>query len=118
MENYAYAVRVEKGEDGSFRVVVPALDCTADGETYAEALVAAREAIEQHLELLWFRGMPIPLEDHGETAQVVIAAEPLFPPDDLSPGQSWGGGRGRSVSFGTGTARWTDRSVGDGGEEA
>jgi predicted RNase H-like HicB family nuclease len=111
METYAYSARVERNETGGFTVLISTLGgLTARADTYAAALVAAREAIEHHLESLQFHGVPIPAEDHAEAVQVVIAAEPLFPPKDLSPGTTWSVSRSRGVSFGTGYTRGIEAS--------
>ncbi len=62
-------------EQGGYTVRVPALPgCNTQGDTLAEALANAREAIELYLEELRARGEPIP-EDTGDQAiRVDVAA--------------------------------------------
>jgi predicted RNase H-like HicB family nuclease len=62
-----YRVLIERDEDGGFVVEVPALPgCVTQGDTRAEALANAREAISLYLESL---------EAHGEAAPPPITEE-------------------------------------------
>ena len=56
-----YTVVLERDEDGGYCVHVPALEgCHTEGDTLAEALLMAEEAISLCLESLSDRGLPIP----------------------------------------------------------
>ena len=61
--NYTYSVILEPAEEGGFVVHVPALpDICTEGDTEAEALAMAREAIELVIASRLERGEPIPSE--------------------------------------------------------
>ena len=63
-----YTVVLETEKDGGFVVSVPAMPgCFTQGETRAEALRNAREAIGAYVEELRARGDDIPLEVKTET---------------------------------------------------
>lgn len=64
-----YPVAIENGSDtAAFGVVIPDLDgCFAAGDTYKEALVNAREAIEFYLEDLAENGELPPVATNVET---------------------------------------------------
>ena len=67
MKTYAYTVRIAPAEEGGFNVFVPALPgCVTQGETYAEAVAMAQEAIHVYLESLIEDGDPIPEEPEPE----------------------------------------------------
>jgi antitoxin HicB len=56
-----YTVVLEPAEEGGFVVHVPALpEVVTEGDTEAEALAMAKEAIELALELRLAEGEPIP----------------------------------------------------------
>lgn len=60
-------------EDGSYSVLVPALDNLAtQGQTVEEALAMAREAIDLYLEGLRAQGEYVPIE---ETPPIVTSVE-------------------------------------------
>ena len=63
---YQYSVILEPAEEGGFIVHVPALPevCT-EGDTEAEALAMAKDAIELVIASRLERGEPIPVE-HGK----------------------------------------------------
>jgi antitoxin HicB len=63
---YSYSVVLEPAEEGGFIVHVPALPevCT-EGDTEAEALAMAKDAIELVIASRIERGEPIPVE-HGK----------------------------------------------------
>jgi predicted RNase H-like HicB family nuclease len=64
-------------EEGSYSVLVPALDNLAtQGQTVEEALAMAREAIELHLEGLRARGEYVPTE---ETPPIVTSVDADVP---------------------------------------
>jgi predicted RNase H-like HicB family nuclease len=59
--NYTYTVILRKEPEGSYTVLVPALPgCLTYGDTIAEALRMAEEAIGCYLESLLQRGKPVP----------------------------------------------------------
>ncbi|MBI3977111.1 MAG: type II toxin-antitoxin system HicB family antitoxin [Chloroflexi bacterium] len=56
-------------EEGGYSVVVPALPgCATQGETVAECIANAQEAIAVYLETLEAHGMPIPEEQERPQA--------------------------------------------------
>ena len=64
MAQHRYTVILEREEDGGFHAFVPALKgCHTQGETEAETLAHAEEAISLYLESLKAHGEPIPAED-------------------------------------------------------
>ena len=69
-----YSVILEPAEEGGFIVHVPALPevCT-EGDSEAEALAMAREAIEVILEHRIARGQPIPHGDAPDIRQVTVS---------------------------------------------
>lgn len=61
-------VLVPEPEEGGYSVLIPALPgCYTQGDTVAEALSNAREAIQGHIESLAAHGEPVPVE--SETAR-------------------------------------------------
>jgi predicted RNase H-like HicB family nuclease len=57
----AYAVVVEREEDGRYSVYVPDLPgCASMGDTYEDAISNIREAVACHLEGLRIDGLPVP----------------------------------------------------------
>ncbi len=70
-----YTVVLEAAEEGGFVVTVPALpEVGTQGETRAEALANARQAIELVIEHRQARGEPIPADIAAEVEQVTVAA--------------------------------------------
>jgi predicted RNase H-like HicB family nuclease len=63
MKTMTYTVVLERNEGGGYTVTVPALrGCVTQGDTIAQALDRAREAIECHLEALASLGKRIPTD--------------------------------------------------------
>ena len=71
---YQYSVILEPAEEGGFIVHVPALPevCT-EGDTEAEALAMAKDAIELVIASRLERGEPIPIEHGKPVLRDVIA---------------------------------------------
>lgn len=62
-------------EEGGYVVTVPALaGCVTEGDTLAEALENAREAIELYVESLVARGLSIPDESVAPRVETVEVA--------------------------------------------
>ena len=63
-------------EEGGYVVSVPALPgCNTEGDTLAEALQNAQEAVELYLSVLKERGEPIPEEEEApQTVIIEVAA--------------------------------------------
>ncbi len=56
-----YTVLLDRNEDGGYTVTVPALPgCVTEGDTIAESLENAREAMECYLESLALHNEPFP----------------------------------------------------------
>jgi antitoxin HicB len=70
-----YSVILEPAEEGGFVVHVPALpEVITEGETEAEALAMAKDAIELVLASRRERGEPIPVEvDKPKVREVAVA---------------------------------------------
>ena len=63
---HRFTVLVEPAEEGGYVVHVPALPgCVTQGETFEEASVNAREAIEGYIEGMKDMGQEIPWEGDG-----------------------------------------------------
>lgn len=63
MKAITYTVVLERNESGGYTVTVPALKgCVTQGDTIAQALDRAKEAIECHLEALVSLGKRIPTD--------------------------------------------------------
>jgi len=61
MESLTYTVILEKNEDNGYTVTVPALKgCVTQGNSIADSLSRAKEAIECHVESLIILGKEIP----------------------------------------------------------
>jgi len=77
-ESRTYAVVLEPDPEGGFTVLVPALPgVVTEGESVAEALANARDAIRLCLEDLHEQGTPIPASDTGarlERVEIAIGA--------------------------------------------
>ncbi len=73
----AYRYRVELAPDEvAYHVSVPSLPgCHTFGDTEDEALAVIREAVQVHIESLWFDKLEIPPSDaEGETGPFVVEA--------------------------------------------
>ena len=70
-----YSVILEPAEEGGFIVHLPALpEVVTEGDTEAEALAIAKDAIELVLESRRERGEPIPVEvDKPRVREVTVA---------------------------------------------
>ena len=65
MEKRIYTVIIEPAPEGGFWAYVPALPgCFTQGETLAETVQMAREAIEGFVEVWAEKGNEIPVEKH------------------------------------------------------
>jgi antitoxin HicB len=74
-EERSYSVILEPQEAGGFTVLVPAFpEVVTEGETEAEALAMAEEAIRAVLEYRRDHGMPIPSDAAPEVRRVTVAA--------------------------------------------
>lgn len=63
MEEVTYTIELEALEKGGFSVTIPSLPgCVTWGETFDQAVLMAKEAIELWLENIVERGEPIPEE--------------------------------------------------------
>ncbi|MGD9539288.1 MAG: type II toxin-antitoxin system HicB family antitoxin [Alphaproteobacteria bacterium] len=72
---YSYSVILEPQEGGGFTVLVPALpEVVTEGDTEAEALKMAEEAIRAVLEHRKANGLAIPADMLPEVRRVVVAA--------------------------------------------
>ncbi len=61
--SFRYTVVLEWNKEGGYTVTVPALQgCITQGDTLAEAIENAREALQSHLEGLAALGKPIPVD--------------------------------------------------------
>lgn len=70
--NYAVVLEVD-ATDGGFCVFVPALpEIATQGDTEAEALDNARDAIREALRFRQERGMELPPSDTAEVRQVAV----------------------------------------------
>ncbi|RZN41656.1 MAG: hypothetical protein EF813_02260 [Methanosarcinales archaeon] len=58
-----FTVLIEKNETGGYTVTVPSLPgCITQGDTWAETMTNAKEAIAGHIEALRTLGKQIPME--------------------------------------------------------
>ena len=71
-----YSVVLDPGEESGYTVTVPALSgCITEGETVAECLANAGEAIELYIDGLESAGLPVPDErERPLVLQVTVAA--------------------------------------------
>jgi len=75
MDNYSFSVILEPQEEGGFTVLVPALpEVVTEGDSEAEALANAEEAIRAILAYRRDHGLPIPADAHPEIRRVTVAA--------------------------------------------
>ncbi|MFA0768081.1 MAG: hypothetical protein OXFUSZZB_001409 [Candidatus Fervidibacter sp.] len=89
MGKVTYTVILERNKEGGYTVTVPALKgCITQGETVAQSLERAKEAIECYLEALALLGEAIPKDlkvlhlDVADTDEAIICkvtASPDFP---------------------------------------
>jgi antitoxin HicB len=72
---YSYSVVLEPQEGGGFTVTVPALpEVVTEGETEAEALAMAEDAIRLVLDYRRERGLPLPPDMPPAVRMVKVAA--------------------------------------------
>ena len=70
-----YSVVLEPQAEGGFTVLVPALpEVVTEGDTEAEALANAREAIRAVLAYRRDHGLPIPVDARPEIRRVTVPA--------------------------------------------
>ncbi len=70
-----FTVILEPQQDGGFTVLVPALpEVVTEGDTEAEALANAEEAIRAVIEYRRDNGLPIPADTTPEIRRVTVAA--------------------------------------------
>jgi antitoxin HicB len=73
--NYSFSLILEPQEGGGFTVLVPALpEVVTEGDTEAEALENAQEAIRAVLAFRRDRGLAIPSDALPEVRRVTVAA--------------------------------------------
>jgi antitoxin HicB len=69
-----FTILIERNEEGSYTVTVPSLPgCITEGDTWAEAIANAKEAIAGYIEALKALGKPIPLEVPVEVAAEAVS---------------------------------------------
>ncbi len=74
-DSYSYTVVLEPQEDGGFTVLVPALpEVVTEGDTEAEALANAEDAIRLVLSYRREQGLAIPSDALPEMRRVTVAA--------------------------------------------
>ncbi len=72
---YNFSIVLEPQQNGGFTVLVPALpEVVTEGETEAEALSNAEEAIRAILSYRQDHGIPIPSDAKPEVRHVTVAA--------------------------------------------
>jgi antitoxin HicB len=75
-KSYTYSVVLTPDEKGGFTVTVPSIPgCITEGDTFEEALINAKEAIELCIEDILERGEEIP----REPALPVLSTVTAFP---------------------------------------
>lgn len=73
MSSLSYRILLREEPEGGFTVTVPALPgCITFGETTAEAIAMAREAIELYVESLTAHGEEVPTEEHTFEYMVTV----------------------------------------------
>ncbi len=73
--NYQFSVILEPQAGGGFTVLVPALpEVVTEGDSEAEALANAEEAIRAVLSYRQDHGISIPADAHPEIRQISVAA--------------------------------------------
>src|SRR3984893_8587560 len=79
MDNYSFSVILEPQEEGGFTVLVPALpEVVTEGDSEAEALANAEEAIRAILAYRRDNGIPIPPDAHPEIRRVTVSTEAMW----------------------------------------
>lgn len=79
METFKYTVVLERDEEGGYTVTVPALPgCVTQGDTIAESLANAEEAIEVYLESLALDGESFPPDVKEANIQLEETEEVLI----------------------------------------
>jgi antitoxin HicB len=74
-QNHTFTVVLEPQQEGGFTVLVPALpEVITEGDTEAEAMRNAEEAIRAVLEYRKENGIAIPADAHPQVRQVTVAA--------------------------------------------
>lgn len=74
-ESYSYTVILEPQPGGGFTVLVPALpEVVTEGDTEAEALAMAEDAIRLVLDHRREHGLPIPADAAPSVRKVTVAA--------------------------------------------
>jgi antitoxin HicB len=74
-DNVSFSVILEPQQDGGFTVLVPALpEVVTEGDTEAEALANAEEAIRAVLAYRRDQGLTIPPDAQPEIRRVTVAA--------------------------------------------
>jgi antitoxin HicB len=74
-DNRTFTIVLEPAEEGGFVVTVPALpEVGTQGDTYAEAMANAREAIELVIEDRLSRGGATPADVEPQLDRITIAA--------------------------------------------
>ncbi len=74
-ENYSFSIVLEPQEGGGYTVLVPALpEVVTEGDTEAEALSNAEEAIRAVLSYRQDHGIAIPADALPEVRRVTVAA--------------------------------------------
>ncbi len=74
-ETYRFSIILEPQEEGGFAVLVPALpEVVTEGDTEAEALANAQEAIRAIIAFRREQGIPIPPDAVPEIRRLTIAA--------------------------------------------
>lgn len=73
--NYSFSIVLESQEGGGYSVLVPALpEVVTEGDTEADALANAEEAIRALLSYRRDRGIAIPADARPEVRRVIVAA--------------------------------------------
>lgn len=73
MKEYFYKVIVEPQKEGGFTAYVPSLPgCVSEGETYEDAIINIKEALELYIETLKERKRRI-LPDNAHIAEVCVS---------------------------------------------
>lgn len=73
--NYSFSIVLEPQEGGGYSVLVPALpEVVTEGDTEADGLANAEEAIRALLSYRRDRGIAIPADARPEVRRVIVAA--------------------------------------------
>ncbi len=75
---YKYTVIFEPAEEGGYIVFVPALPgCVTQGETFEDAQIMVKDAIDGYISILEEENKEIPIEKQGVTISKVYTEIPL-----------------------------------------